>query len=151
VGATAIVATLARLGSDGALASTPQPRDGATYAAKIRREEAQVDWRRSAASLDRQLRALDPAPGAFSILGATVVKLAAPAVAPRGPSVRPGTLVPTRVAVEVACGDDGTGRLAVGAWKPAGSRWMDGPAFLAGRALGDGARFALPSGGADAP
>jgi hypothetical protein len=57
----------------------------------------------------------------------------------------PGTLVPVRGGAEVACGPEGTGRLRIHAWKPAGSRWMDGSAFVAGRAQVDAPRFALPA------
>ena len=39
-----------------------QPADGVTYAAKIRKEEAAIDWSRSAAEIDRQVRAFDPWP-----------------------------------------------------------------------------------------
>ena len=42
-----------------------QPEDGATYAPKVRKEEARIDWRRSAAEIERQVRAFNPAPGAF--------------------------------------------------------------------------------------
>jgi len=146
-GAAAIVATLARMPADGRLPSTPQPADGATYAAKIAREEAEIDWRLAPAAVDRRIRALDPAPGAFARLAGTVVKLAGPSVAEDGPASPPGALLQARAALLVACGPDGRGRLALGRLKPAGSRWMDAPAFLAGHALRDGARFAAPGEG----
>jgi len=141
------VAALTRLPADGTLPAMPQPVDGATYAAKISREEAEMDWRLSSTALDRRIRALDPAPGAFARLDGTVVKLAGPIVGEDGPAVQPGALLPARGALRVACGPDGRGRLAIGRLKPAGSRWMDASAFLAGRALADGARFALPGEG----
>ena len=43
---------------------TPQPAAGATYASKIRKGEADIDWTRPPRSIDRQVRAFDPAPGA---------------------------------------------------------------------------------------
>jgi methionyl-tRNA formyltransferase len=145
-GATAIVATLARLAAEGTLRAAPQPAEGATYAAKIRREEAAVDWRRPPDVLHRQIRALDPSPGAFAILDGAVVKLAGPTVAPAGAPLAPGTLAPSSQGVDVACGADGTGRLRIGSLKPAGSRWMDGASFARGRALGRGSAFSLPGG-----
>ena len=43
----------------------PQPADGATYAAKIDKTEARIDWRRSAEEIERQVRAFAPGPGAW--------------------------------------------------------------------------------------
>jgi methionyl-tRNA formyltransferase len=79
VGARLIVDALRALERDGVLAATPQPGNGATYAAKIERTDRIVDWRAAAAAIDRQVRALTPAPGAVAgwrgmavrILGAT--------------------------------------------------------------------------------
>jgi len=48
------------------LTPVPQPVEGVTYAAKITKEECRIDWRRSAAELDRHIRGLSPAPAAFS-------------------------------------------------------------------------------------
>ena len=44
--------------------ATPQPAEGVTYAAKIDRADAAIDWRASAVAIDRQVRAFDPVPGA---------------------------------------------------------------------------------------
>ena len=49
----------------GTLAARPQPQEGVTYARKISREDGRLDWRLPAAVLGRQVRALDPWPGAF--------------------------------------------------------------------------------------
>lgn len=62
LGAGAIVDTLGALRSEGRIQATPQPAEGATYAAKIRREEATLDWRESALVIDRAVRAFDPFP-----------------------------------------------------------------------------------------
>ena len=50
----------------GRLAATPQPAAGATYAKKIAREDAALDWTLDADALDRRIRAFDPAPGAHA-------------------------------------------------------------------------------------
>ena len=42
-----------------------QPEDGATYAAKVRKEEARIDWSRPAVAIERQVRAFAPSPGAW--------------------------------------------------------------------------------------
>src|SRR5712691_7024637 len=49
----------------GTLIARPQPSEGVTYAAKLRREEAWLDWRLPAAAVERQVRAFDPWPGAY--------------------------------------------------------------------------------------
>jgi methionyl-tRNA formyltransferase len=61
MGAQALLETIDGL-LDGSIAPRAQPSDGATYAAKIRKEEASIDWTRSAAQLDRQVRAFNPWP-----------------------------------------------------------------------------------------
>lgn len=78
LGAELIVAALARL--DG-LAPEAQPEAGLTYAAKIDKAEAKVDWGRSAAEIDRQIRGLSPFPGAWAEIGGERVKLLLSAVA----------------------------------------------------------------------
>ena len=49
----------------GALACTPQPVEGVTYAAKIEKAEAQIDWTRSAVEVRNQIHGLSPWPGAY--------------------------------------------------------------------------------------
>ena len=74
LGGRLIVEALARIEA-GSLAAEPQPADGATYAAKIDKAEAQVDWRLPAAAIERRLRAFDPFPGAVGRLAGEAVKL----------------------------------------------------------------------------
>ena len=54
---------------------TPQPDAGTTYAAKIDKAEARVDWSRPAAEVDRQIRGLSPFPGAWTMVGGERIKL----------------------------------------------------------------------------
>jgi methionyl-tRNA formyltransferase len=61
LGADAIVAAIGAWQSD-ALTARPQPANGATYAAKIRKEEARIDWTQPAVAIDRQVRAFNPWP-----------------------------------------------------------------------------------------
>lgn len=72
MGAGLIVEALERL-SD--LIAIKQPDMGVTYAAKISKDEAQIDWSRTALEIDRQIRALSPFPGAWSMIGGERVKL----------------------------------------------------------------------------
>src|SRR6185369_6381928 len=71
LGAQLIVEALGKL----PLAASVQPDAGVTYAHKIEKAEAVIDWRRSAAELDRHIRAFNPFPGAQALLGGQTVKL----------------------------------------------------------------------------
>ena len=59
----------------GLLVATPQPLDGVTYAAKIEKTEAPIDWSRAAAEIERRVRAFDPFPGCTFRLGDDLLKL----------------------------------------------------------------------------
>ena len=62
------------LAACGGLARTVQPAEGVTYAHKIEKAEGAIDWRQSAAVIERRLRAFDPFPGASALLGTEVIK-----------------------------------------------------------------------------
>jgi len=74
VGAELIVAAL-KLLEQGRLPETPQPAEGMTYAAKLDRAEGAIDWRLSAAELDRKIRALNPWPGTIFTVRGERIKL----------------------------------------------------------------------------
>jgi methionyl-tRNA formyltransferase len=101
MGAEAIVAALDGLAA-GRLTPAPQPAEGVTYAAKLTREEARLDWSKPAAALERQVRAFDPWPGAWFEIGNERVRVLKAriggAVSAAPGTVRDGTL-------SVACGD----------------------------------------------
>jgi methionyl-tRNA formyltransferase len=143
VGGEAIVATLARLASAGSLAATPQPVAGGTYASKVRRDEAAIDWTSSATELDRQIRAFDPAPGAFTALDGDLVKVwRAEPVAEHQASAVPGTVLGAdSTAIVVACG---AGALRILELQPAGGKRLPAAAYAAGRRLARGRRFETP-------
>ncbi|WP_233846046.1 methionyl-tRNA formyltransferase [Paraburkholderia sp. HD33-4] len=145
-GARLIVEALIELERSGKLTSTPQPVDGVTYAEKIAKHEAALDWRRPAAALARQVRAFDPFPGGAGTLddGSTVKIWAATTAvsSAAGSDKAPGTI--TEVApdgVLVACGE-GVLRLTQ-LQKPGGKR-LPVREFLAGSPLAAGQRFQLP-------
>ncbi len=109
----------------------PQPEEGATYAAKLTREDGRLDFTRSAAVLDRQIRALTPWPGTFAHLDGEVLKiLAAAPVEGVGP---PGAVLDTYFTV--ACGE---GALRLDRVQRPGRPAMPGDAFLRGVAGGAG-------------
>ena len=87
--------------------AVPQPSDGVTYAEKISKSEAMIEWSQSATELARKIRALNPAPGCFSTLDNQRVKVweAIPVSSAGTPAHAPGTLVSiTREQLSVACG-----------------------------------------------
>ena len=131
-GGQAIVATLATLAGDGRLDARPQGGENATYAAKITRDETIIDWTASAQTIDRAVRAFNPAPGAGTQFEGALLKIWDAEPAP-GRFGTPGVILradPTGILI--ACGE---GALLVRELQPASGRRMSAAAFLAGHAL----------------
>jgi methionyl-tRNA formyltransferase len=134
VGARAIVDALA---NHAALVPVAQDDTEATYAAKLSKEEAQLDWRRPAPELARAVRAFNPVPGAWTVLDGAPLKIWSAQVAIG--SGQPGEVLSNGAGpLVVACGN---GALALQEIQPAGSKRMSAAAFLAGRPLPPGTRF----------
>ena len=74
LGAKAVIDALADIAA-GRARTVPQPGGGATYARKIGKEEAELDWTRSCVELERAVRALRPSPGARSKLRGEAIKI----------------------------------------------------------------------------
>ncbi len=127
LGARLMVETLAALPRP----ATVQPDAGVTYAHKIDKAEARIDWTRPAAELDRLVRAMQPNPGAFFESGGNRVKLVT--AEPAEGAGLPGTLLPDcRVAT-------GEGTLRLLAVQPGGRPKMPAADWLRGRRLQPGA------------
>jgi methionyl-tRNA formyltransferase len=142
-GANLIVAALLELERSGKLAATPQPADGVTYAEKIGKHEAALDWRKPAAVLARQVRAFDPFPGGLGTLedGTSIKIWAAVPVEAHG-NKAPGTIADvTAEGVVVACGE---GALRLTQLQKPGGKRLPVREFLAGATLAAGQRFQLP-------
>ena len=125
-----------------ALATNPAPRaqDGvtATYAQRITKDEAAIEWRQSAAQIERQVRAFDPAPGAQTMLADATLKIWRAAVVP-GASAAPGTVMAAEPdGIVVACGQDA---LRIIELQRAGGRRLAVRAFLSGFKLERGVRL----------
>jgi methionyl-tRNA formyltransferase len=93
--------------ADGTLVPRPQPQDGVTYARKIEREDGRLDWRQTAASLERQVRALDPWPGVYFESpgrrdGGERIRVLAAIALPGESGSAPGTVLDENLSV--ACG-----------------------------------------------
>jgi methionyl-tRNA formyltransferase len=130
LGARMIVDALRKL-ERGELSATPQPEEGTTYAAKITKDEAALDFSRSAESLARKIRAFNPFPGAHASFNGTSIKLwrAEAVEASRGTS--PGTVLSAnaQTGVIVACGD---GALRVTELQKPGGKRLPAGEFLKG-------------------
>ncbi|MBO9648082.1 MAG: methionyl-tRNA formyltransferase [Variovorax sp.] len=77
----------------GALRAVPQPAEGVTYAHKVEKAEAQVDWSQSAEAIVRRIRAFDPFPGASSTLDGETIKLWAAQTRDQASSEAAGTVL----------------------------------------------------------
>lgn len=118
----------------------PRAQDDAfaTYAHKIAKQEALIDWGENAEVIARKVRAFNPAPGAASMFGGTIIKIWRAQVE-RGISAAPGTVCEAGAAgIIVACGQAG---LRLQELQRAGGKRLSAPAFLAGFDLARGARF----------
>ncbi len=130
-GARLLVDTLAEYAA-GRITPVAQPGDGVTYAAKIDRAEARIDWRCPAVRIARQIRAFAPRPGAwFETAGQRVRVLAAHVVDAAGG--RPGTVIDDQATVACA-----TGALRLDRLQRQGRAPMEAASFLRGFALGPG-------------
>jgi methionyl-tRNA formyltransferase len=136
---------LSRLGADlmvralgalerGQIAEQAQSDAGVTYAKKISKDEARIDWSKSAGEIDCRIRGLSPWPGAFTeVKGERLKILYAEPVAAKG---EPGAVVGDDLVV--ACGE---GALKLKKVQRAGSRAMDAAELLKGFALPPGTTF----------
>jgi methionyl-tRNA formyltransferase len=142
LGARLIVTALETV-SRGAAQATPQPAEGVTYAHKIDKAEARIDWTRSAVEIERQIRAFNPFPGALARLRGDDIKVwrartASTSPVPAG-SGSPGAIL--RVddkGIEVACG---VGTLRLTELQRAGGKRLSADAFLRGCAVAPGESF----------
>jgi len=124
----------------GGLTAQPQPAEGVTYAHKIEKAEAQVDWAQAADAIERRMRAFDPFPGASAQLRGETVKLWRGRARMDGPaSAPPGTvLAADEQGVAVACG---TGRLEITELQRPGGKRLPAADFLRGFPVEPGTRF----------
>jgi methionyl-tRNA formyltransferase len=126
------------LAACGALVARPQPIEGVSYAHKVDKAEAAIDWRDSAATIERRLRAFDPFPGASTHLDGHAIKCW------RGVLVA-GTGAPGEVlavgdaGITVACGE---GALRLTELQRAGGKRLSAGQFLQGTPLVAGRVFA---------
>lgn len=151
LGAETLVDVLRRL-TRGEIEPEPQDHTRATYAPKIDRATARLDWTRDAETVARRIRAFDPVPGAWATLDGTEVKLfgaraypdhpadpARPAAPANGATAAaPGTVLDAGETLFVACGD---GLVELREAQPAGKRRLAVGEWVRGRGVAAGRRF----------
>ena len=140
LGAAALLEALPRIAAG---AKPTQQNDvGATHAPKIMRGRARIRWDEPAAAVSCRIRAMHPAPGAWTVMGGTEVKIfgahvPAPRAAPSGES--PGTITVASDAIVVVAGD--ATAVEIREVQPAGRRRMPAAEWLRGANLASGAWF----------
>lgn len=124
MGSKAVVDVLADLAGH---ACVPQVEEGLSYATKVDKLEARIDWTRSAVEIDRQIRGLSPFPGAWCMMDDQRLKVLAACLSD-------GAGVPGQVlqASEIACGD---GSVILTTLQQAGKTAQTAEAFFQGHSL----------------
>jgi len=140
LGAEGLVEVAAGLEA-GVAVARPQPDEGACYAAKIDKREAQLDWTQPAQVLERTVRALAPTPLAWTVWRGQRLRIG-------GAQLGIGSGPPGQVlavgpqGVDVACG---AGSLVLTVLQPEGGRMLPAREFLAGRRIDPGERMESPA------
>ena len=131
LGAEAIVADLQQLKAEGRLKSVKQPEEGVTYAQKLSKEEARINWNESAAVIERKIRAFNPVPAAWVEYQGKPMKIwRAEVVAQQG---RAGEVLScSSDGLIIACGANA---LKITELQPSGSKRMNIAAFAAGHTV----------------
>jgi methionyl-tRNA formyltransferase len=119
-GARLLVATLDGIAAGG-LEPRPQPAEGISFAPRIEPADARVEWALPAHVVDRRIRGVTPAPGAWTTWRGDRLRVAPVAPAPDGPPLEPGQLAVEGGAVYVGTGTDA---VRLGEVQPAGKRML---------------------------
>jgi methionyl-tRNA formyltransferase len=123
-----------------ALHAQPQPEKGATYASKIDKSEAWIDWKQAASALARKVRAYDPFPVAQTRLDDVAIRVWRAEPVPGDTAAEPGIITAvSTTGIEVACGE---GHLRLTELQRAGGKRLAAREFLAGHPVLPAQRFA---------
>ncbi|MDI1363103.1 methionyl-tRNA formyltransferase [Methylotenera sp.] len=129
-GADLMVQAMAELEEKGSLPATPQDESLVTYAHKLEKSEAAVDWQKSAVELSRQVRAFNPFPVAQGVIKGEVCRIWM-ATAKEG-KAKVGEIVSIHDGVTVGCGD---GLLHITELQAPGGKRLSAQAFVQGHNL----------------
>ena len=139
LGAQAIIEALHGL-ERGTLIPEEQQESEATYAAKLNKVEALIDWRKSATELERAVRGYFPFPVAHTVIAETPIKIFKAVISSAGAAI-PGTILAIkRDAIHVACGE---GALALEMLQKPGGKPLPAAQFMQGFPLKVGDRFGV--------
>jgi methionyl-tRNA formyltransferase len=136
IGADLMVQAMAELEGKGSLPSTPQDESLVTYAHKLDKSEAAIDWQKSAVEVSRQVRAFNPFPVAQGVLKGEVCRIWM-ATAKAG-KAKAGEIVSVHDGVTVGCGD---GLLHIIELQAPGGKRLSAQAFVQGHNLQVGDLF----------
>ena len=115
-----------------------QDHDQATHVSKLSRSDGEIDWSKSAESIERKIRAFDPWPGTFTYFpDGTLVKIFPPVSIEKNRDGEPGVIISTQSDhVAVSCG---VGALSFSSIQPAGRKKMSLSSYMAGKNIEPGA------------
>ena len=136
IGANLMLEAMNKLALEGHLASTPQDESLVTYAEKLQKSEAAIDWNHSAAQISKQVRAFNPFPVAQAILNGEVCRIWM-ATAKPGEGIA-GQVVAAQETIDVACRE---GILSIEELQLPGGKRLKARDFLAGNPLPIGVQF----------
>ena len=135
-GADLMVKAMENLSKNGTLASTPQDNSLVTYAEKLQKSEATIDWNKSADAISKQVRAFNPFPVATAMLNGEICRIWM-ATKKSGKGLA-GQVVATNETIDVACGE---GVLSIHELQLPGGKRLKAREFLTGRQLPAGTQF----------
>lgn len=134
LGAEALLEALCGI-ADGSLSARPQPAEGVTYAAKVSKEEARIDWRLPAIAIERRVRAFNPWPIAETTLQGQQLRVWGAVARPQSSDASPGKVVAVdEQGIHVATG---AGTLVLTRVQLAGRKPTSAPDFARGQRLAD--------------
>jgi len=138
LGAQAIIEALQKL-DQGGLTGTVQDATRASYASKLSKAEAQLDWQQHAVQLERAIRAYNPVPGAYSSIHNLTIKVWQASRAEDGQGSEPGTVLEVnKKGIKVACGQ---GVLYLEVLQKPGGKPISATQFVQGFTVKTGDRF----------
>ena len=138
MGADLMVDAMKKLADNGQLPATPQDESLVTYAAKLQKSEAGIDWSQSADLISRQVRAFNPFPVAHAMLGGEVCRIWMATASGDSVNQKPGTVLEMSAGIRVACG---SGVLTIEELQLPGGRRLKAKDFATGHGLKVGQYF----------